>query len=315
MSASEISVLERRAYTQFCGELFNRTFTYPLPPVLWHYTNGTSLISILESGRLFATQLACLNDQTEYRYSVNLYRQAMLALWPSAKSTETEHLFGLIDEHLSPERYATSRNEWFVTCFSEMRDDLSQWRAYGGGENGYAIGFDTMALAQGILAHSSWMVPVRYDKAANESLVANIAQATIRHFHEGFARRPGADPKDWALTFLIAWTKEIGYFAPFLKDPAFAAEKEWRIAHELNSGDILNMKYLQRTALMSRHIPLPYPPPTEPNSKLLPIKEILVGPGRHQTVSRISVGDLLLTCGYPKDAIPVTLSSIPFQGV
>ena len=38
----------------------------------------------------------------------------------------------------------------FVTCFSEVEDDLSQWRGYGGGECGYALGFDAFphALSQ-----------------------------------------------------------------------------------------------------------------------------------------------------------------------
>ena len=34
----------------------------------------------------------------------------------------------------------------FVTCLSERRDDLSQWRAYSGGEGGYAIQFDLIKL-------------------------------------------------------------------------------------------------------------------------------------------------------------------------
>ena len=33
---------------------------------------------------------------------------------------------------------------WFVACFTEDGDDLSQWRGYGGGEGGYLIEFDSV---------------------------------------------------------------------------------------------------------------------------------------------------------------------------
>lgn len=87
------------------------------------------------------------------------------------------------------------------------------------------------------------------------------------------------------------------------------------IIHPLKEDDFETMQYMQRAALMSRHIPLGYPPPTEPTSKLLPIIEIIVGPGRHKEVSKISVGDLIRTYRYPEGACKLTCSEIPFQGV
>lgn len=45
-----------------------------------------------------------------------------------------------------PESPSHAPSMYFVTCFSEEEDDLSQWRAYCGGENGYAIGFRAAGL-------------------------------------------------------------------------------------------------------------------------------------------------------------------------
>jgi hypothetical protein len=39
--------------------------------IVWHYTTGESLIEIIRTGSLFATQVACLNDTTELRYAVS----------------------------------------------------------------------------------------------------------------------------------------------------------------------------------------------------------------------------------------------------
>ena len=313
MSASIITEAEHRQYGQFCGDLI-KTMCRPPPPILWHYTSGSSLINIIRTGQLFATQIACLNDQSEYHYSVYLYRDALLRLHSPEMTEDAAHLIEVIDQGLAPDKFTTSRNEWFVSCFSSKRDDLSQWRAYGGGENGFAIGFDGAAL-QHASPLSRWLVPVSYDKAFNAEVADKIAEATIGFFLDGLSRRPGVDRQDWTSAFLAAWTNQIGYFAPLMKDPAFAAEDEWRIIHPLKENDFESMQYVQRAALMSRHIPLSYPPPTDPTSKLLPIIEIIVGPGRHKEVSKISVGDLIRTYRYPKGVCKLSCSEIPFQGV
>src|ERR1700732_5202949 len=37
---------------------------------LYHYTTGDNLIRIIESGKLWSTQITCLNDTAEVRYAV-----------------------------------------------------------------------------------------------------------------------------------------------------------------------------------------------------------------------------------------------------
>lgn len=41
---------------------------------------------------------------------------------------------------------------YFVACFSEVEDDLSQWRGYGGGDCGYAIGFRSHGILEALKA-------------------------------------------------------------------------------------------------------------------------------------------------------------------
>jgi hypothetical protein len=45
---------------------------------VWHYTRGESLIPIIDSGTLFATQASCLNDATELRYASRLLKEYLL---------------------------------------------------------------------------------------------------------------------------------------------------------------------------------------------------------------------------------------------
>jgi hypothetical protein len=74
------------------------------------------------------------------------------------------------------------------------------------------------------------------------------------------------------------------------------------VVRRLQPDDTYKLQFRQKSSLMSRHLPLAYPPgdlalPENEKPWTLPIKEILVGPARNLEVSRISVGDLLIVCG------------------
>src|SRR5207302_7163681 len=121
--------------------------------------SGQSLVSIIESGEIWATQVSCLNDESELRYAVRLLRQALHDRRAAATPTpDEEYLYDRIEAELSVDTTASS--EWFVACFSQVDDDLSQWRAYGGGEGGYAIGLLSSALGEVGARDQSYLAPV-----------------------------------------------------------------------------------------------------------------------------------------------------------
>ncbi len=75
-----------RAYDEFLvkqldvlGSVFKEDKT------LWHYTTGAGLQGILESGTIYATQVACLNDSTEIRYASSLFKKALISLLPNMR--------------------------------------------------------------------------------------------------------------------------------------------------------------------------------------------------------------------------------------
>jgi hypothetical protein len=206
----------------------------------------------------------------------------------------------------------------FVSCFSEVGNDLSQWRAYGGGENGFAIGFDPRMLAYtAAVNHHSPLVPVLYDRNKQQALGRKVATATIRFFLDGLKKDRAATRELWAREFLDEWGKAITFFGPMLKNEAFKDEREWRIVHQLNDSDYTNLRFFQKTTMMTRHLPLTYPDPNIPVPSgappHLPMVAILVGPSRNAEISRISVGTLLHKCWYPVNRPEVSLSKIPYQ--
>jgi hypothetical protein len=243
-------------------------------------------------------------------YGEKLLGDAFLNI--QADSFEEKHLLERIIKR-APAVPTNLPSPWFVTCFSKEKDDLSQWRAYSGGENGYAIAF----LAQGFFGRRSVVVRVNYDQEQQRQVAAKVANATLAFFKEGLHARPTGEVNTaaidaWATEFLNAWQEVVGKLAPMVKHPAFASEREYRIVHELRADEFPKLRFRQKQTLMSRHLPLVFPPlegVTE--SKMLPIAEVMVGPSRHKEISAVSVRAALLQKGYTW--VPVTISEIPFQ--
>src|SRR5579859_3956399 len=66
-------------YQKFLMEQAVRLGAFKFDPdtLLWHYTNGQSLLKILESRTLYSTQVSCLNDSSEMRYGQTLFKKAL----------------------------------------------------------------------------------------------------------------------------------------------------------------------------------------------------------------------------------------------
>jgi hypothetical protein len=207
-----------------------------------------------------------------------------------------------------PNLPAHAPNPYFVTCFSEEEDDLVQWKCYGDGGIGYAIGFRAATLFG---ASSSMLVRVNYDKALHERIAAKVAEATVQFFSEGLKNERAATPGEWETEFLVVWDGLISKLAPMVKDPSFKNENEYRVVHELVVDEIPEMKFMQRKTMMSRHLPLRFPLGGGMVRCKLPIAKVLVGPCPHREITRISVDTLLRKMGYV--GVPVYSSARPLQ--
>jgi hypothetical protein len=126
---------------------------------------------------------------------------------------------------------------YFVSCFSTLEDDLSQWRSYSGGENGYAIGIRTKDLFG---TANSLVVRVVYDKDKHADLARQAAEATVRFYKEGLE----AGIENWDDLFLEAWDGALTQLAPVIKDPGFELEKEVRLIHQLQMVEMPDLRVL-----------------------------------------------------------------------
>jgi DUF2971 family protein len=306
---------DREKYQAFVYDKVNRLGCLEFDPetILWHYTTGSGLLGIIESGTIHATHVACLNDSTEIRYASKLYRDALIELQEKNAEDADAHLFlnkvlEMTNEDPAIPIHAPSR--FFVACFSPQEDDLSQWRAYSdpGGENGYAIGF----LARGLFnAPYGTVLRVNYDKELHKIVAVETAEATLGFYREGIQNKRAETAGQWADEFLMVWQELINRLAPLAKDDCFQAEREFRIVHELHVTELHQIRFKQKATLLSRYLPLTFPLWMGTRSPMLPIAKVMIGPGRQQAITRVSVNSLLTQMGYTN--IPVSVSVRPLQ--
>src|SRR6202007_1793970 len=82
----------------------------------------------------------------------------------------------------------------------------------------------------------------------------------------------------WATEFLNAWQQLVAQLAPMVKDPGFRGENEYRVIHNLQVDELSQLQFRQKQTLMSRPLPLVYPPTNHPTpSQKLPIVGVMVG--------------------------------------
>jgi DUF2971 family protein len=128
-----------------------------LPQSVYHYTRLVSLIPIVQSGKVWASNVKYSNDPAEITYGDGVLREMLKNHFPDFL------LQGMFDQ--------INEIDYYATAFSAEPDLLSQWRAYCHNGRGVAIGMNSQALA----SHANMLFRrVEYEPAAQIQLAADI---------------------------------------------------------------------------------------------------------------------------------------------
>lgn len=160
-------------------------------------------MGILETRKLWATHARFLNDAMELEYAFDFIGK-ILASYPP------RDVFSR-----ATKRLAEPKPAFFMACFCEADDLLSQWRAYTGNATGYSLGFDTRSLP------TDHLVQVLYEPAAQEAEVRSVVDESLRdsYYTEEF--------RGFALEAALL------RLSARLKHPSFEEEREWRLVYYL----------------------------------------------------------------------------------
>ena len=109
---------------------------------VYHYTDISGFISIMQKRELWASHIAFMNDKSEYLHGKELFQRQLRGKIASVSGREGEFLRQVIkglDNELGDGFFTASSKDVFSLSFSHARDSLEMWRGYGK-NSGIAIG-------------------------------------------------------------------------------------------------------------------------------------------------------------------------------
>jgi Protein of unknown function (DUF2971) len=214
-----------------------------------------------------------------------------------------EFLWVTVDQF---ERLYIRGMEVFGVCFCENPDLLRQWRGYPASGGGYAIGFDTAAIAAG-----RFLRPIIYDEEAQRRTLRSLLTTQCELLPQAAKESDDYRKKCLLLAVQIATSSLVDCAFAF-KHPKFAEEAEWRLV---------------RVMMREREPPiggtplfrvggtglLPYTPfDLKSRDGRQPISEIIVGPSPHPDLAVGAARRLLESAGYDAAGM-VKRSEIPLR--
>jgi hypothetical protein len=211
-------------------EKYGYNLVYPKSERLFHYTTARGLKGILESRKLWASDARCLNDSTEVDLGVQLGSEI-------AKETRLFSDLAIGDIFEATFQSCAA----FIISFSELRDDLSQWRGYGADGRGYCLGFDLEGYTADMkYTRGYWPLigPVMYEQDTARKIMNELATAYIeeqikprsrkyKETHDEAEKNKAEYQLRQAIYDMVSYLCSLDALT---KDKAFVGEKEVRLA-------------------------------------------------------------------------------------
>lgn len=284
------------------------------PASVYHYTDSTGLLGILQSGKIRLTDVFGLNDTSELRHGVHhaceILAEKALAGPPMAKLL-SEEFSRLWKENIE------SSAHYLVACFSRNDDDLSQWGAYGDDGRGFAIKFDGCLLEEAFLTQDNennfgyHTFNVNY----NDALLRNILQKIvgealpIMSMPDVNILDPETINNIMGEIFSILSVCVI-QTAIFFKHEAYSHEEEFRFQQFRGAQKpVGDLKLRARQYSLVRFTDFDWK--TKYQHALL---EIVIGPAAIESDARSFARECLSAGGFGPETVIIRRSAIPYRG-
>jgi hypothetical protein len=276
------------------------------------------------SGCIWCTHVAYLNDAQEYRYLADAYRALLDRLMRDASLSKTQRRFAEVTGHWVDRKYSGLHERtppahlrfgprYFIASFSKLPDDLSQWRAYGGGGIKFAIGFRVRALEELYATFGFKFGKMAY---GFEDIEPEIRKKFLDHAakleREWLATARCEDPMaihpPEYLNFNFSLIDE---YAPLRKHPKFLAEVECRLygsyAPSIPSARQVPIELREGKSFL---IPYMAVPVCEGEA---PVASLTIGPTSHREEARAAVEHLSRWPLFAKLNGRIQMSEVPYR--
>ncbi|HUI56995.1 MAG TPA: DUF2971 domain-containing protein [Bryobacteraceae bacterium] len=258
------------------------------PVLLHHYTSGQGLFGILNSGEVHCTNVLYMNDASEMDYGRGLTANLL--------EDAAERISEPVKRRLPAIRRGLEMPDfqYFVSCYCEKADLLSQWRAYGAQSAGYCIGFAAEDLRK-VLPEYAELVRVIYNPQEQEKAL----RRAFRHYVGTAERCCTAYPEHARLEealdrWAAATSNYLGRLIARMKSPAFEEEREWRVIIIRFTFDQARVRF----RVSPGGVFVPYFPFFFKKDGVKSVRELRHGPTVNPTLAVRSMGELLNHLGY-----------------
>jgi hypothetical protein len=273
------------------------------PDLLYHYTDSSGLMGILNSKELWATDALFTNDRTEVLHSLFVLRRILEGVKIDRDADPATDMMLIAAE----EFYTVM--QILAVSFCIDRDLLSQWRGYGQ-SGGYAIGFDSNLL-KAVTTKDIMLAPVVYESKLQDQLTHELIERWRDLFHDvelvefdKQVRRLGAFVFAQAFSFLAATFKSSG----------FREEAEWRLVYRrqlvVKDDTALTVAFRERKGMIAGYARMPLPPVTETGG---PVRRIVLGPTANPNLVGFGLYQFLMSVGYSEGMVQVSPSEVTLR--
>jgi hypothetical protein len=282
------------------------------PPIVYHYTRDAGLRGILETGKLWVTDIFNLNDPSELSHGFS-HATSILKARASDGHRATK-VFAQAFEKIGTEGGLQASAHFFVCSFSSCADDLGQWRAYADNGRGYTLGFVTKMLeiefarASELPNFNNSTFPLIYDDA---QLLAIHRQLIDMMFHlitlpSGRNLAPDV-MADYMADLSVLLAMHVARSALFYKHEAYSNEKEYRFLQlHRADGSLPQVKFRSRPYSLVRYREFDWRG-VAPQA----LKRIITGPSADQQRSIQFAKDCLRE--FHSGPVEISVSTIPYR--
>lgn len=211
--------------------------------LLYHYCNVETFLNIIRNKTIRLSDITKSNDNMEGKWLFTFVEKEVLRQYKENPFLVPNKVIYGLDE-LDTIKYLLKltldkilkQNEmlFYVSCFSEAADKLSQWRGYADDGKGLSIGFNAEIIRE--IASKDNLLKLKKVKYSIDTLpeqVSNYAQSYLESINFAISKYNMHEiyfNDDYMMDFLhYLNTKLLIQESLFYKNPAFEEEEEWRL--------------------------------------------------------------------------------------
>jgi hypothetical protein len=291
--------------------------------LIYHHTDHGGATGILSSATFRFSGIEYLNDSAERTHALSYISDCITR--EEEKYESNENMLSLLKHMRSENRLLPIR--YFVGCFTQSINELSQWRGYSRTVPSYAIAFRRDALVNAtreIMKDDGlgivWADSVTYGGPTRKApLVDDFIQGRISSMLHYIESADGCERERTHPGHFRSHAQNVGdalslhflqkHEPAFLKHEAFHAEEEFRIAIQYNSpsnGKSVKLGVTAGAATMKPYIELTY---SKEVMRSL-IEQMIVGPTPEEKLACRALEQYRTSLGYD---FAVQYCKLPFR--